>query len=410
MPSELELTRTRSSRPRRAAGKSMSVTALFAGVGGIECGFHTAGLRTRLFCEIDEAAQRVLRAQFPDVPCASDIADLADLPASDVVTAGFPCQDLSQAGEKRGIVDGRRSSLVSHLFRLLGGKSKRGPKWLVIENVPYMLSLHRGHAMSFLTEELSRLGYRWAYRSVDARSFGVPQRRIRVLLVASRTEDPRQVLFADEHGSIPVQDRLYFVDHDFWYGFYWTEGLRGVGWAESSVPPIKGGSSIGIPSPPAVWKPQSGEIGTIDIRDAERLQGLSVDWTLPAVADGQLRASARWRLVGNAVCARVATWLGRRLVEPGPPVCRWSPLPVGSRWPDAAWGDETGTYVTEASLWPANAPYEHLEGFLQYPLKPLSAKATAGYYARIQKCPYRVTEEFITAVAAHLKRVQRMKE
>src|SRR5207248_8666113 len=103
-------------------------------------------------------------------------------------------------------------------------------------------------AMDYLTTRLEKLGFDWAYRVVDACSFGVPQRRKRVVLVASKSEDPRTVLFADDAG-----ERLFSLREDSACGFYWTEGLRGLGWAIDAVPTLKGGSTIGIPSPPAIW-------------------------------------------------------------------------------------------------------------------------------------------------------------
>ena len=85
--------------------------------------------------------------------------------------------------------------------------------------------------MAAITNELERMGYRWAYRVVDSRFAGVPQRRQRVMLLASRTEDPRPVLFADDAGE-RSPDSLA-DDH---HGFYWTEGLRGLGWCRRRSP------------------------------------------------------------------------------------------------------------------------------------------------------------------------------
>ncbi len=89
--------------------------------------------------------------------------------------------------------------------------------------------------------------------------------------------DPRDVLFADDTGMPTAVDHGEPVA----FGFYWTEGIKGLGWAANAVPTLKGGSTVGVPSPPAVWLP-SGEIVTIGLRDAERLQGFPADWTLPA--------------------------------------------------------------------------------------------------------------------------------
>src|SRR5262249_8306830 len=161
---------------------------------------------------------------------------LRRLPDADLIAAGFPCQDLSQAGQMAGI-RGSKSSLVKEIFRLLRF-SKTGPTWLLLENVPFMLRLQRGRAVELITKSLDSLGFTCAYRTVDTRSFGLPQRRRRVVLLASRTEDPRNVLFCDDtnqlcssNGHIPSA-----------CGFYWTEGNNGLGWAVDAVPPLKGGS------------------------------------------------------------------------------------------------------------------------------------------------------------------------
>ena len=95
-------------------------------------------------------------------------------------------------------------------------------------------------------------------------------------------------------------------------GFYWTEGIRGLGWAVDAVPTLKGGSTIGIPSPPAMVFPL-GLVGKPDVRDAERMQGFVADWTQPA--ESVVRAGHRWHLVGNAVTVDVATWIGERLAD-----------------------------------------------------------------------------------------------
>lgn len=376
--------------------EALSCVGLFAGVGGIEHGLHLTGHRTAMLCEFDDVARAVLAERFPGCELTSDVRELTRLPEADLVAAGFPCQDLSQAGGKRGIA-GHKSGVVEAMFALLERNKSNLPRWLLIENVPYMLSLDGGRAMTVLTHRLEELGLSWAYRVVDSRSFGIPQRRPRVLLLASATEDPRGVLFADECGTCPVDDCLYRVNPDRWYGFYWTEGKRGVGWAESSVPPIKGGSGLGIPSPPAVWIPRRSFLGTIDVRDAERLQGFPADWTLV----GQRRQNVRWRLVGNAVCAAVAQWLGRRLLAPSAPRGTSRRLPDAGRWPKAAWGARGEAFAVDASAYPLDASYQHLETFLRYPLKPLSLRATLGYQARLRQCPYRLSRDFLEGVEAH---------
>ena len=119
----------------------MDCVGLFAGIGGIEVGLERAGIHASLLCEIDPSAQAVLRKRFSGIPIVGDVALLKALPKTDVLTAGFPCQDISQAGPKNGIT-GNRSGLASHIFRLLESRPSRSrPKWIVIENVSYIVNL-----------------------------------------------------------------------------------------------------------------------------------------------------------------------------------------------------------------------------------------------------------------------------
>lgn len=101
-------------------GKDKTIAAFFAGIGGIEEGFHRENAKTVFFCEKDERAKAVLAKHYPGVPIADDISTVTTIPKVDIITAGFPCQDLSQAGLKKGI-EGKQSGLVQHLFRILNG-------------------------------------------------------------------------------------------------------------------------------------------------------------------------------------------------------------------------------------------------------------------------------------------------
>ncbi|EME50857.1 DNA (cytosine-5-)-methyltransferase [Rhodococcus ruber BKS 20-38] len=374
-----------------------NMVGLFAGIGGLELGLAEHGWRTELLCEIDAGAQAVLRARFADVALHTDVTRLRSLPqATEIVTAGFPCQDLSQAGRTAGIT-GSRSGLVDEVFRLV--RRKQGPRWLLIENVPFMLQLGRGAAMRHITDALEDLGYAWAYRVVDARAFGLPQRRQRVLMLASRTDDPRAVLFGEDAGA-PVEG-----DPDTHpCGFYWTEGVRGLGWAVNAVPTLKGGSTVGIASPPAVRLP-SGEIVTPGLIDAERLQGFDPDWTAPATQAPGVRTGHRWRLVGNAVSVRMAAWVGGRLGRPidySPD--HETPLRPGDPWPSAAWGARRRAFRVHESHWPVQEPYEDLAGYLE-DARLLSARATAGFLRRARSGNLRFVPGFLDDVESHLDRM-----
>jgi DNA (cytosine-5)-methyltransferase 1 len=375
----------------------MNVAGLFSGIGGLELPFHQAGACTLLLCDNWESSQAVLRTRFPGVPLHDDVTKLARLPrGTDVLTAGFPCTDLSQAGKTAGIT-GKASGLVANVFRLL---EKSRIQWLVLENVRNMLVLDGGHAMSYLVKELERLGFRWAYRLVDSRFSGVPHRRHRVLFVASRDRDPRQVLFAD-NGQEPEQDQR----RDDAYGFYWTEGYTGLGWAKDAVPPLKGGSTVGIPSPPCIWVPEA-QVGrrllVPLIEDAEALQGFPRKWTSPA--ESEYRNGPRWKLVGNAVTVGVGTWLVNRLLKPGDVVVDSSRWSGSGKWPDAAYGHRGEIHQFAASHWPTAEPYRHLSDVVNLDAAtPLSWRATAGFLQRTTRSSLRFDPKFLADVRGHVQ-------
>jgi len=374
---------------------SLTTVGLFAGIGGIELGLERAGHRTELLCEVDLPAQRVLTTRFPGAQLATDVRKLKSLPKVDLVAAGFPCQDLSQAGATAGIT-GSRSGLVDEVFRLVASP-RRAPTWLLIENVSFMLHLDGGRAMAHLTDRLSDLGFAWAYRIVDTRAFGLPQRRQRVIMLASRTEDPRPLVLLGDAASneqVRADGRAN--------GFYWTEGLKGLGWAVDAVPTLKGGSTIGIPSAPAIWLP-GGEIGTPDIRDAERLQGFDADWTAPSVDDPLRRNGPRWKLVGNAVSVPVAEWVGRRLADANKAYAGEDELlQPGQPWPKAAWGRDYKAHGLRVGPWPEQDLYQHLSEFLGNPVRPLSERALSGFLARATRSSLRFPEGLLDQVRRQL--------
>jgi DNA (cytosine-5)-methyltransferase 1 len=375
----------------------MKVAGLFAGVGGLEVGLTAAGHHAELLCEIWTPARAVLAARFPDTHCAEDVATLRDLPGDvELLTGGFPCQDLSQAGGTRGI-DGAKSGLVGHVFRLL---DTRPTPWVVLENVSFMLQLDRGRAMRILVEAFEARGYRWAYRVVNSEAF-LPQRRERVLFVATTTDvDPASVVLTDE---VERPERATAL-HTHAHGFYWTEGVRGLGWAADGVPTLKNGSTVGIASPPAILLP-NGEVVTPDIRDAERLQGFEADWTKPAETVG--RASLRWSLIGNAVSAPLAEWLGGRLTTPGAyETSRDRDLPVDGRWPRAARFDGVSRRAVEINAFPVWRERAPLAEFLRFPGKPLSARATRGFLSRTDRGSLRFVPGFRERLRAHLARME----
>mgnify|MGYP001264976662 FL=1 len=182
--------------------------SLFSGIGGFETAMAAARIPTLAACEIDKAARGVLADHWPDTHIYTDVKEVtgdslrhlgAD-PRRTVLTAGWPCQGNSVAGRRGGMGDAR-SGLWSEVARIL---AEFRPAWFVGENVPGLLSVAGGWDYATVIGDLARLGYGFAWRILDARHFGVPQRRRRIVLVGRLGDTgraPAQVLLEPESGS-----------------------------------------------------------------------------------------------------------------------------------------------------------------------------------------------------------------
>jgi DNA (cytosine-5)-methyltransferase 1 len=381
---------------KRTATRNLTVASLFAGIGGFDLGLEQAGHRTVFRCEIDPVAREVLEARFPGVDSHDDITTLKSIPDVDLVAAGFPCQDLSLAGTQRGLA-GARSGLISDVLRLI---RNHPPEFVLLENVLYFVKRQKGALLLSVTSELEKLGYRWAYRVVDSRGFGLPQRRQRVIILASAGDvDPSTVLLSKQVAT-DLDDRIMPVLEDGAYGFYWTEGKRAVGWAPGAVPTIKGGSGLSIPSPPAIYDSKTGLTGTPSVEDGERLQGFDSGWTDVKYEGNRIKPGKRWSLVGNAVSVPLARWVGEELArerERVNPVA--NELVSGRPMPFAAWNTEGTLVGTASSLHVETARHSPISNFLTDPLKPLSTRAIKGFLSRAHAGVMALPEGFLDALA-----------
>jgi DNA (cytosine-5)-methyltransferase 1 len=180
-------------------GEGMTYASVCSGVGGFGMGFAEAGITPILHCEFDNQAASVLRRHYPEVSCVSDIHDVRlERGQCDVLIGGIPCQDYSVAGKRAGLA-GDKGALFWQFHRLA---SEARPRIAVIENVPGLLSSDNGRSLATILAAMEELGYRWAYRTLDARFFGVPQSRRRVFIVFSLGDySCAEILF--EPGCLP---------------------------------------------------------------------------------------------------------------------------------------------------------------------------------------------------------------
>ena len=168
---------------------------LFSGIGGFSLGLdRSGGFETVAFCEIEKFPQKVLKKHWPDVPIYEDVRELTNerLIANgitvDVITGGFPCQDLSVAGNQGGI-NAERSGLWSEIIRLA---SEIRPKYIIVENVANLLSgpaEKRGAWFGRVLSDLAQCGYDAEWQNIPAASLGAPHLRERVWIVAYPTQE-----------------------------------------------------------------------------------------------------------------------------------------------------------------------------------------------------------------------------
>jgi DNA (cytosine-5)-methyltransferase 1 len=157
--------------------------SLFAGIGGFDLGFERAGMACAAQVEIDQKCRELLAKRWPAVEKHDDVRTFDATRfagATDVVCGGFPCQDLSLAGRRAGMAEGTRSALFYEAVRVV---AECRPRWVVVENVPGLLTSRGGEDFRSVLSALDGLGYGVAWRILDSRWFGVPQRRRRIFVV-----------------------------------------------------------------------------------------------------------------------------------------------------------------------------------------------------------------------------------
>lgn len=197
----------------------MRVLDLFSGIGGFSLGLERAGMTTVAFCEFDRHAQSILKKHWPNVPIYSDVRELnyerlsADgINKIDIITGGFPCQDLSAAGQRAGIY-GSRSGLWGELFRIM---CEIRPKYMLFENVAGLLSGGGGRWFDRLLCDLAEGGFNLEWECIPASSIGAPHHRDRIYGVAYPSEVGWLGIFAK--ANLKIDRNMGDNKRAYWFG------------------------------------------------------------------------------------------------------------------------------------------------------------------------------------------------
>jgi DNA (cytosine-5)-methyltransferase 1 len=255
----------------------MNYLDLFSGAGGFHLGLKQAGIKFNktFFSEIDKNAIKVYKKQFPNSIELGDINNINEkkLPKIDLVTFGFPCQDISIAGYGKGL-SGPRSSLFNEAIRII---SWCKPEYFIFENVKNLFSVNKGKDFKYILRTVADIGYNAQWQLINTNWF-LPQNR----------------------------ERIYFIGYT---GKKSTPKILPIGQSKSIFKKNKGYSQNNISTITAKYSSVHA-MGETYIKDnigkrrltpieCERLQGFTDNYTL-IVSD-----TARYKLMGNAVTVPV---------------------------------------------------------------------------------------------------------
>lgn len=290
----MELKNATTAPPTPASGRKPTVGSLFAGIGGFDHGFEQAGYQTAWQVEINPLCRAVLADRFPNAQQFEDVCEVGahNLSPVDVLTGGFPCQDVSSMGARAGLA-GARTGLFWEVCRIL---TEIRPQWLVLENVVGLLTSNGGQDFGVVLQALAERGYVGCWRVLDAQYFGVAQRRRRVFLVAGLGRQPPAGLLSD---AAPVDTVFGTLGPQ-------QESRPADGWAANCLLAKNAASRIGIGCETLIRHP--------DLRSAmaERAR-VSEASGIPLGLDARDHAEAR--AAGNAVAVPVVRWIAEHLAQ-----------------------------------------------------------------------------------------------
>lgn len=202
----------------------MKVLDLFSGIGGMTLGLQQAGHETVAFCEIEPAAQALLRHHFPDVRIYDDVTTAQFEEPVGLVAAGFPCQDISCAGKGAGLA-GERSGLYWSILRAV--RMVGQPK-LLLENVAALLDRGMGDVLGSLAE----IRYDAEWHCVPASYIGAPHNRDRIWIMADPIggEQSRKEPRSGALGRVGREQQSFPWDRT------WEEALAAFGGVDDGIP------------------------------------------------------------------------------------------------------------------------------------------------------------------------------
>lgn len=298
--------------------REFTAVSLFCGAGGLDLGFDRAGFKTIWANDFDADACKTHQSWSNAEVVCGDISkiDMSKIPVSDVILGGFPCQGFSLSGPRK--IDDSRNVLYKHYVKLV---RKNQPLAFVGENVKGLLTMGGGQIIDAIIEEFSNCGYDVFYKLVNARNYGVPQDRERVIIVGFRKDlhidsfslpetNGEKSTLADALADLPpVQENEVCTAP---YSSRYMSRNRKRGWNEVAytVPAMAKQVTLYPGSPDMVkidkdlWRfGDDGETRRLSWREVAAIQ------TFPQDVEFYGDLTSRYKQIGNAVPVRLAEFV-----------------------------------------------------------------------------------------------------
>ena len=295
--------------------REFTAVSLFCGAGGLDLGFDRAGFKTIWANDFDADACKTHQNWSNTEVVCGDISklDMSMIPLSDVILGGFPCQGFSLSGPRK--IDDSRNVLYKHYVRLV--KQNR-PLAFVGENVKGLLTMGNGQIIEAILADFSQCGYDVFYKLVNAKNFGVPQDRERVIIVGFRKDlevtgfslpdgNGERSTLAEALAGLPPTKECEVCNAP--YSSRYMSRNRKRGWDEAAytVPAMAKQVTLYPGSPDMVkigkdmWRfGEGGETRRLSWREAAAIQ------TFPKEMEFFGDLTSKYKQIGNAVPVKLA--------------------------------------------------------------------------------------------------------
>lgn len=305
----------------------MKFIDFFAGIGGFHSGLEKAGMKCVGWCEFDKFAQKSYRAMYDTANLwfGEDVTKVSgsQLPKADLWTFGFPCQDVSIAGKKKGLKEGTRSGLFYEMMRLLDECEENKPDWIMCENVKNLLSIDNGIGFLEVVGEMAERGYSVEWKVYNSKDYGVPQNRERVYIVGHYGEPTGQSLLPIRRESAATLRQVVGgrQGERVYDGNKISRTLIGQGGglgAKTGLYTFVDINNKGLPNRPAecsgvLESDESIRIRRLTPRECFRLQGFTDEQFDRAAAVNS--ETQLYKQAGNAVTVNIVAEVGRHIVK-----------------------------------------------------------------------------------------------